>query len=785
MRASPPEPPIDGITNMIEKLLGELDTPFEPRSVGQPMPRVDGRLKVTGQARFTAEHRPDGLVHGVVIGSAIASGRVTSVDAAEVELLPGVIAVVTPATAPKLKPLPDKVQGIQYSGEGGLIEMLLPMQDDRVHYAGQAIVLVVAESFEQATYAASRVRITYEEDTPELDLDTATRRSKPDSYCGMEPLQLSTGDPDKAYDAAEVRLEREYETPVHTHSAIETLATVAAWEKRDGKDFLTLHDTTRVIKTANTVLAHCLDMPEANIHLIVKFLGGSFGSKAWMFGNVLLVASCARMIGRPLKVEWSRQQMFELNGYRPETRQTIRIGATRDGKLMSLRHDAVTPTSMVSGYPEPVTGMTMMMYDVPNLAISQEIRHLDLPTPSPLRGVGVLAGGWALETAMDELAHELDIDPVELRMRNDAKTGPMSGNPFSSKHLDRCFARGRELINWDRRTRPGERRDGRWATGLGVASSTLPAVLDQASAHATLFANGTVEVLSATHEIGNGAYTIFSQIAADALALPVEAVRFDLGDSAFPNSPITAGSRTTASVGAAVLDAGYKLIDALKELARHSNDGPLSGAAADNIVAADGRLALRPDPAVGEDYGAVLRRAGRESLEADGAFTPASRRKFPVAALTKQYEMHSFGAIFAEVRVDLDTGVVRVLRLVGVYDVGRVINPRTAASQLRGAMIAALGGALTEEGCFDRNNGRAVVRNLADYHIPACADVPEITVETLDIPDPNMGALGARGFGEIGTNNVPAAIGAALFNATGKRLRSLPLTPDRVMEALR
>ncbi len=770
---------------MLEQLLGAAETPFKARSVGRPLPRVDGRLKVTGAARFTAEHRLDGLVHGVVIGSAIAKGRVVSVDASEAQPLPGVVAVITPTTAPRLKPLPDKVQGIQLSGEGGLIEMLLPMQDDRVHYAGQAIVLVVAESFEQATHAATQVRIAYEEEAPELELDAATRRSKPDSYCGMEPLQLSTGDPAKSFDSAEVRLERHYETPVHVHSALETLSTVAAWEKRDGRDFLTIHDTTRVIKTANTVLAQCLDMAEADIHLIVKFLGGSYGSKAWMFGNALLVASCARMIGRPLKVEWTRQQMFELNGYRPQTRQTIRIGATREGKLTSLRHDGVSPTSTVSGYPEPVTGMTMMMYDVPNLAIAQEIRHLNLPTPSPMRGVGVLAGGWALETAMDELAHELDVDPVELRMRNDAKKGPLSGHPFSSKHLDECFTRGRELIGWDRRMLAGERRDGRWATGLGVASSTLPAVLDQASAHATLYANGMAEVLSATHEIGNGAYTVFTQIAADALALPVEAVRFDLGDSTFPDSPITAGSRTTASVGAAVLDAGHKLIDALKELARHTDDGPFSGAAADNIVAADGRLGLKSNLAVSEDYGAILRRAGRDRLEADGEFTPASKRKFPASAVTKQYEMHSFGAIFAKVRVDLDTGVIRVPRLVGVYDVGRVINPRTACSQLKGAMIAGLGGALTEEGYFDPNNGRAVARNMADYHIPACADVPEITIETLDIPDPQMGALGARGFGEMGTNNLPAAIGNALFNATGKRLRSLPLTPDRVMEALR
>ena len=770
---------------MLEKLFGDPKPAFKPRSVGQPLPRVDGLLKVTGAARFTAEHRPEGLVHGVVIGSAIAKGRVRSVDSAECQALPGVIALITPWNAPRLKPLPDQVQGIQYSGEGGLIEMLLPMQDDRIHYAGQAIVLVVAETFEQATHAASLVRVTYDEEVPELDPETASRRSSPKSYCGMEPLQLSTGQPAKAYDAADVRLALDYETPVHTHCAIETLSTVAEWAKRDGEDFVTIHDTTRVIKTANTVLAHCLDLPEANLHLIVGFLGGSFGSKAWMFGNVLLVASAAKAVGRPLKVEWSRQQMFELNGYRPSTKQTIRIGAQRNGNIVSLHHDAVSPTSTVSGYPEPVTGMTMMMYDVPNLAISQEIRHLNVPTPSPMRGVGVLAGGWALETAIDELAHELGIDPIELRMRNEAEKGPMSGHPFSSKHLRECFERGSILSGWDQRcTQPRGARDGRWAIGLGVAASTLPAVLDEASAHAVFFDDGTARVRSATHEIGNGAYTIFQQIAADAIGLPVERVRFELGDSTFPDSPITAGSRTTASVGAAVLDAGQKLVAEMIELARGTKDSPLFQLPASDIVAADGRLALASDPKVGEEYAAILGRAGKASLDAVGTFVPASKRKFPVSALTKQYEMHSFGAIFAKVRVDLETGVVRVSRLVGVFDVGRVINPRTTGSQLRGAMIAGLGGALTEEGYFDPNNGRAVVRNLADYHVPSCADAPDISVETLDIPDPQMGELGARGLGELGTNNVPAAIGNALFNATGKRIRNLPLTPDRVLAAL-
>ena len=749
-------------------------TPFQPKVVGAPLPRVDGRLKVTGTARYTAEHHPVGMLHGVVVGSGVPRGRVSSVDAREALALPGVVTVITAATMPRLKPLPDKVQGIQYSGEGGLIEMMLPMQDDRIHYAGQSVALVVAETFEQATHAAARIRVFYEEDTAELDLASATRRSQPESYCGMEPLQLSTGDPAKAYDEAEVQLDQTYETPPHYHAALEMLSTVAAWERRDGQDVLRLWDTTRVIKTAVEVFAHCLDVPVTQVDLVVKFVGGAFGSKAWMFGNTLLVAACARMIGRPIKVEWTRAQMYEVNGYRPSTLQTIRIGADHDGRIASLRHHGVSPTSTVSGYPEPVTGMTMMMYGVPNIAISQEIRHLNLPTPMPMRGVGVLAGGWALETAMDELAHELGIDPVELRNINEAQKGPLTGLPFSSKHLRECFDRGKALIGWDRRGDPGAMRRGREMIGLGVASSTLPAVLDKASARATLFSDGRAEVLSATHEIGNGAYTVFRQIAADALAMPVDQVSFDLGESRFPDSPITAGSRTTASVGAAVLDAGRNALAALKTLASETATSPLHGLAADDMFAQDGRLLSRRDHTVGDAYGAILSRAGVDCIAADGRLEPSE---------DKTFELHSYGALFVEVRVDADTGVIRVPRVVGVFDVGRVINPRTSRSQLMGGIIAGLGGALTEEGYFHPSNGRAVVRNLADYHVPSCADAPDIMIEMLDIADPAMGDLGARGLGELGVNNVPAAIGSALFNATGKRLRSLPLTPDRVLEA--
>ena len=757
-----------------------LNPPVTLRAIGESVPRVDGRLKVTGAARFTAEHQPAGLLYAIPVVSGIASGRVRSIDLTAALALPGIVTGFTHETAPRIKPLPENVQGIQYAGEGGLIEMFLPLQSDEVHYAGQVVALLIADTFEQGLYAASLVKVDYEQRPGEFVMDDASSRAKPESYCGMEPLQLSTGDPAAAYDEAEVRQDTSYETPVHHHNAMEIMSTVASWEQIEGEDHLLVYDTTRVLKTLSSVMAHCLDIPEANLTVEVKYLGGSFGSKAWMFGHPLLVASCARALGRPLKLEWARDDMFTLNGYRPATRQRMRLGASHDGDISSLRHNAVSATSTVSGYPEPVTGMTMMMYGVENLLISQEIRHLNLPTPSPMRGVGVLAGGWALETALDELSVELDIDPIELRLRNHADRGPFSGKPFSSKHLRECYRRGSELIGWDARRRPqtapATRSTSRELVGLGMASSTLPAVLDKASVHATLNIDGTAVMSSATHEIGNGAWTIFAQVAADALALPLERVRFELGVSTLPNSPITAGSRTTASVGAAALNAGRNLLSNLIKMASGDPNSPLAGLAPTDIQAEDGVLSSLLEPHRRDNYTAVLRRAGIETIEADGELAPDDE---------PGYELHSFGAIFAQVRVDVHTGVIRVPRLVGVFDVGRVVNPRTTRSQLEGAMIAGLGAALFEESYFDPNNGRAVVRSLADYHIPACADVPDFLVETLGIPDPAMGELGARGLGELGTNNVPAAIGNALYNATGVRMRALPLTPDRVLEALR
>ncbi|GJG86759.1 carbon-monoxide dehydrogenase large subunit [Gemmatimonadetes bacterium T265] len=745
-------------------------------AVGEPLPRVDGPLKVTGAATYAAEWRVPGLAHGAVVDSAVARGTIRAIDASAALAAPGVIAVVTHENAPRLGPYPDKAGGQQLTGEGGLGEVRQPLQDATLHYGAQSIAVVVAETFEQAQYAATLMRVDYDAEPPELDLETASWQTTPEIFAGSEPLQKGGDDVRAALAAAPVRLTREYHTPVYHHNPIELLASIAIWEERDGEDVLTLYDTTRGVDVLRDTCALAFDLPPQNVHVVSKFIGGAFGSKGWSFHNPILVALAARVANRPVKVEWRRQQFFSVGGHRPAVQHHLDVGAARDGTISALAHDGRTHGSMVSGYIEFAARMTKMMYGVPHLGYAHRLSHLNLPTPATLRGPGFLISGFALESALDELAGELGMDPVALRLQNHAETDPESGLPFSSKHLRECYARGRARFGWDARPpAPRTRRENGLWVGYGMSSAMHPADRTGATARATICADGTALVRSATHELGNGAYTIFRQIAADGLALPVDRVRFDLGDTTFPTAPPTLGSLSTASVGPAVLAAARRAVRALAEVAVRTPGSPLFGTPADAVEAAGGRLRRRDDPSVGEDYGAVLRRAGLPHVAAGAGEKPGDEKK--------QFAFYSFGAVFAEVRVDEATGVVRVARLCGVYDVGRLINPRTARSQVMGGMLFALGVALTEESLFDPVTGLPVVRNLADYHVASCADTPEIDIEMLGIPDPHIGELGAHGVGEMGTSGVPAAIANAVYNATGRRVRSLPITPDKVLQA--
>jgi len=747
-------------------------------ATGQPLPRVDGRLKVTGAARYTAEWEVPGLVYGAVVDSARAHGTVRALDVRAARKAPGVLAVLTHENAPRLHPIPEKVGGTQFRGEGGITETRQPLQNATVEYAGQPLAVVVADTHERARYAATLVRVTYDEQPPELAMQSASRTTRPESFVGSkeEKLQVTIGDPNTALAAAPVQLKQVYESAITHHNPIEQLATIARWETRNGADFLTLYDTTRGVEVLQQVMATSLGLPQDSVHVICPFIGGAFGSKGWLYAPPLLTAMAARVVGRPVKIEWRRQAMFAVAGQRAATRQTLSLGATREGKITALRHDTLTHSSQSSGFVEPCARVSRMMYAVPNMGFTHQLAHLHLPSPCPMRGPGETVGGWALECALDELAAALKLDPVELRLRNYADQNPETGKPWSSKHLRECYARGRQLIGWDARNpQPRSMRDGNQLVGYGMATTMYPAGRREAQARATIFADGRALVQSATHELGNGAYTIFRQISADALALPVEQVRFELGDSSLPSAPTTGGSTTTATVGPAAQAAARAALQALKDMAVRDAQSPLFGAAPEAITARQGRLVLQADPSKGEAYGDILRRAQQPSIVATDSAKPGEERD--------KYSFYSFGALFAQVRVDEASGSIRVARLCGVYDVGRLMNPQTARSQIIGGMTMGLGAALTEATHYDPRNGRAVVRNLADYHVPSMADTPDIQVEWLNIPDPHISELGARGIGEIGCVGTAAAITNAVFHATGRRLRSLPLTPDKVLPA--
>ncbi len=744
-------------------------------AIGQSLPRADGRLKVTGAATYTAEWPVPDLTYGAVVDSGIARGTIRHLELATARAAPGVLAIVTPDNAPRLRPLPDHGAGQQITGEGGLGEFRQPLQNHTIYYGAQSVALVVARTPEQARYAASLVRVAYSAEPPELDPDTARRQVYPQVFAGTDTMQKSTGQAGAAIAAAPVQVVSQYETAICHHNPMELLATIARWEQRDGTEHPHLYDTTRGVALLRDVCAESLGLPPEHVHVVAHFLGGAFGSKAWTFFNPLLVAMAARVVGRPVKVEWRRQQMFSVAGHRPATKQIMRLGATKEGQLLGLIQESSAHSSPVSGFLEPNMRVPRMLYNT-EIGFISRLSHLNLPSPCTMRGPGMLAGNWALECAMDELATELNLDPIELRLRNYADTNPDTGQPFLNKHLRECYARGRALFGWDARpATPRTKRVGNHLVGYGMATTTHPALQMAASAQLTLWADGSALVRTAAHELGNGAYTVLAQIAADGCGLPADRVRVELGDSDLPPAIPAFGSMTTSTVGPAVLGAARAAVALLKQLAAQDAAAPLFGADPAALEARQGRLQRRGHPAVGETYGTLLQRAGLPGITSD--YHSKSGQEL------RQPEMFSFGAVFAEVRVDEATGVVRVARLYGVFDAGRLINPRTAHSQLMGGMLFNLGATLTEESLYDPHSGLPVVRNLADYHVPSCADTLHIVIETLDLPDPSIGELDAHGVGELGGNGVPAAITNAIFNATGQRQRRLPITPDQLLNA--
>ncbi len=728
----------------------------EKKVLGQALDRVDGRLKVTGQARYPAEFPLDNLTHAVLVQGTIASGRIRHIDTSAAEAAPGVRAVLTHRNAPQLNRGPANFLGSAPPP---------PLQDDHIYYNGQHVAIVVAETFEQATFAATLISIDYEKETPLVLLDD--QHAQPFATAFPDVVR---GDPDTSFATAAVRVEETYTTPTQHNNPMALFATTAHW---DG-DALTLYDTTQGVDNSRTVVAAMLGLELSQVHIIAPFIGGAFGSGLRCWPHVALAAIAARHVGRPVKLVLTREQMFTSIGYRPQTVQRVALGATRDGQLVATIHEGTEPTAMADDYREGLVRATQSLYACPNLRARFQQVRLNVGTPTWMRGPGESPGVFALETAMDELAYALDIDPIELRLRNDALVHPGSGLPWSSRGLRECYQKGAERFGWKRRTRaPRSMRDGNDLIGWGVASGLYPYNRQAASARVQLLTDGSAIVQTGATDIGTGTYTIMTQIAADALGLPPEHVRCELGDSSLPVTPPQGGSMLAASVGSAVQTAARAVLEQILALIRDDEASPLRGANIDMIAVRDSRIALKSDPSRHERYAEILSRHGLKVIEALGRAAPGDE--------TQQFGTGVFSAKFAEVHVDADLGRIRVARVLSVVAAGHILNEKTARSQMIGGAVGGIGMALLEQTSMDANTGRIVNANLADYMVTVQADTPSIDVIFIDQSDTHLNPLGVKGVGEISIVGIAPAIGNAIYHATGRRIRDLPITMDKLL----
>lgn len=759
------------IVETVAKVLpdGAPDPLIDSRGyLGKPLARVDGRAKVMGEARFIAEHSMQRLAHAALVCSTIAKGRIVRIDTTAAEQAVGTLAVITHRNAPKMKKPP--LLDVNLMNRGAAASEIPPLQADRVHWDGEPVAVVVAETLEQAEHAASLVRVEYRSEPAAVSFDEAKADAfVPKDIIGEEP-EVKIGDAGRAFDEAAHTVDSIYRTPRHNASALELHATIAAWDD----DRLTVFDTTQFVNGLKHALAKMFGIDTDGVHVRAPFIGGGFGSKFSVWTSTPLCVAAAKVVGRPVKLVLSREQVYRMVGGRTLSEQRVAIGADADGRFSALVHTGVTATTSHTKYAEQFSFVSRHLYAAENVFIGQKLVNLDTVPNSWVRAPGESIGLFALESAIDELAHAMQMDPIELRRINEPARDPTKKTEFSSRHLLEAYRRGAERFGWSgREPRPRTRHDGKWLIGQGVATAYYPVFRFQGKARVRIAADGTAVVGAAANEIGIGAATVQLQHAADRLALPIDKISFQYGDTALPDSPIVAGgSSQTVSVAAAVHEAIDKAHKELLSLAQHDDASPLSGAKFDDVEARNEGLFRRSDSRAGDSYAAILRRAGRDFVEVQASSgMPLELRK---------YSMASYGAQFCEVRVHRDTGEVRVSRWLGCFDFGRVLNPQTAISQLRGAIVMGIGAALAEETLVDERRGRIANATLAEYHVPVNLDVPDIEILTLDIPDEHT-ALGAHGVGELGMTGTAAAVANAVFNATGKRIRDLPITLDKLL----
>jgi xanthine dehydrogenase YagR molybdenum-binding subunit len=703
-------------------------TTSSTNAVGRPLDRTDGPLKLRGEARYAAEFSPPRVAHAVMVRSTVASGKIAAIDSSEARRLPGVLLVMTHQNAPKL---PNRGKTGLKPPAGRELSLL---QDDTVRYNGEPIAVVVADTLERAQGAAARVSVRYALAPAKLDFEQARASAhKPKDTLPERPADKDWGDAAAALESAEVRFEQSYSTPMEHHNPMEPHATVAAWEG----ERLTVYDATQYISGVRQVVAKSFGLAEENVRVVSPFVGGGFGCKGSTWSHVVLAAMAARQAGRPVKLALERPQMFGPVGGRPRTEQSIALGAKKSGELVAVRHEVVSHTSVFEDFTEPSAMPTRATYACPNGVTRHRLAALNVGTPTFQRAPGEATGNFALESAMDELAIALGMDPLELRLRNYSESEPSSGKPWTSKLLRQCYARAAARFGWSKRpATPRTLREGNERVGWGMATATYPGHRRPAAASVRLLPDGTAVVRCGTQDIGTGTYTVMTQVAAEALGMPVSRVRFELGDTLMPPAGVSGGSTTVASVAPAVQAACLKARAKLEEARARAGGAPL-------------REPIEAQASVQEDEDAEKKHAAR-----------------------------SFGAVFVEVRVDEDLGRIRVPRVVADYSVGRLMNAKLARSQLIGGIVWGVGMALMEETLFDPRDGRIANANLAEYHVPVNADIGLIDVGFCDENDTLFEPLGARGIGEIGITGVPAAIANAVFHATGRRLRSLPIRLD-------
>jgi xanthine dehydrogenase YagR molybdenum-binding subunit len=731
-------------------------------NIGRPVSRIDGSLKVAGGARYAAEFPIDGMLYAAVAFSTIARGRITAMDLVAAQTAPGVALVMTHENAPRMNKVP--LFGSKPKAAGGVD---LPiMQDPEVYWNGQPIAVVLAGTQEEADHAASLIRVTYKEDEATVSFEAAKAKGTDIAEFQGQPLDIAIGDAEQALKDADFKVDHTYVTPRHSHNAIELHACTVAWEG----DSLRVHDASQLVAHTAWSLGKVFGLDEDQVHVTSPFVGGGFGGKC-LWDHQVLAAAASKLAGKPVRLVLSREGVYRVVGGRTTTEQRVALGAKADGAFTAVIHEGTVVMSPHNQMPEPFILPSMSVYGSDTFKLQVRTGYIDMLANTFMRAPGESVGTFGLECAVDELAEAIGIDPIELRLKNEPEKDPIKGAPFSSREVEKAFRDGAEKFGWSQRQAPGTRREGEWQIGMGVATGTYPYYrMPGGAARLTVRQDGSVAVDIAAHDMGMGTATAHTQVVADRLGVAMDRVTFNYGDSTLPGVVLAGGSQQTASIGAAVIAANDELVEQLLKLA--GNDSPLAGLSPDEVRAVDAGLASVADPTRHESYSSILSRAQRDELVVEAE---ASK---PLE--TEHWSMHSHSAVFVEVGVNSVTGEIRVRRVLGSFDCGRILNAKTGASQFRGGIIMGLGLALMEETQFDERKGRIMNPSLAEYHVPVHLDVPEIEVIWTDVPDPHA-PMGARGIGEIGITGVGAAVANAIYNACGKRVRDLPITLDKLL----